>query len=202
MPFTLLVAASTLNAQIGILLLGWFSADDQVAAMQVAERGAMLVVLSLAVVNLVIGPHISQVHKTGDRVQIQDLSRYSARMAMLVALPIALPLIFFGAPILTLVFGEEYAEIATLPLAILAIAQVINVTFGSVGTLLTMSGFERDALLGQVVALVVNVIAAVSLIPIMGVVGAAIATAIGLVCWNFALGLLVMRRLKIRPGPI
>lgn len=202
MPFTLLVAASTLNAQIGILLLGWLSTEEQVAAMQVAERGAMLVVLSLTVVNLVIGPHITQVHKAGDHIRLQSLSRYSARMALLVALPIALPIIFFGAPILALVFGNEYAEIATLPLAILAVGQVINVTFGSVGMLLTMSGFERDTLLGQVVALIVNVIAAVSLIPIMGVVGAAIATATGLVCWNLVLGLLVMKRLKIRPGPI
>ena len=201
LPFTLLVAASTLNAQIGILLLGWFSTDDQVAAMQVAERGAMLVVLSLTVVNLVIGPHITQVHKTGDRVQLQNLSRYSARMALLVALPIAVPLIFFGAPILAFVFGEEYAEIATLPLAILAIGQVINVTFGSVGMLLTMSGFERDTLLGQVLALLVNAIAAVLMVPFLGAVGAALATAIGLIIWNAVLALLVFRRLSVVPSP-
>lgn len=202
MPFTLLVAASTLNAQIGILLLGWLSTADQVAAMQVAERGAMMVVLSLAVVNLVIGPHITQVHRSGDRAKLQALSRQSARMALVVALPMALPLIFFGGPILSVVFGAEYAEIATLPLAILAVAQLINVGFGSVGMLLTMSGFERDTLLGQAVALFVNVVAAVLLIPPLGVVGAAIAAGIGLVVWNAVLAVLVARRLKMRPGPL
>ncbi|MGX9367459.1 oligosaccharide flippase family protein [Desulfoplanes sp. PS50] len=52
MPFTLLVTASTLNGQVGIILLGWLSNDVQVAAMQVAERGAMMVNLSLALVNI------------------------------------------------------------------------------------------------------------------------------------------------------
>jgi O-antigen/teichoic acid export membrane protein len=202
MPFTLLVAASTLNAQIGILLLGWFSADDQVAAMQVAERGAMLVVLSLAVVNLVIGPHISQVHKTGDRVQLQNLSRYSARMALLVALPIAVPLIFFGAPILAFVFGDEYAEIATLPLAILAIAHVINVTFGSVGRLGGRSGYERHSLLGQAFSLVVVGVLGVFLIPEFGALGAAVSIAIGILIWNLILGTQVYLLLRIRPGVI
>jgi O-antigen/teichoic acid export membrane protein len=202
LPFTLLVAASTLNAQIGILLLGWFSTDDQVAAMQVAERGAMLVVLSLTVVNLVIGPHITQVHKTGDRVQLQNLSRNSARMALLIALPIALPLIFFGAPILAFVFGDEYAEIATLPLAILAIAHVINVTFGSVGRLLVMSGYERHSLLGQAFSLVVVGVLGVFLIPEFGALGATVSIAIGILIWNLILGTQVYLLLRIRPGVI
>ncbi|SCZ67387.1 oligosaccharide flippase family protein [Thiohalomonas denitrificans] len=200
MPFTLLMAASTLNSQVGILLLGWLGSNEEVAAMQVADRGGMLVVLSLTVVNLVIGPHITRVHRSGDSAQLQALSRHSARMALLVALPIALPLIFFGAPILNTVFGAEYAEIATLPLAILAIAQLINVAFGSIGMLLTMSGFERDTLRGQVFALVINVIAAMVLIPIYGVAGAAFAAALGLVMWNVVLAFLVMSRLDIRPG--
>lgn len=200
-PFTLLVAASTLNAQIGILLLGWLGSNEAVAAMQVAERGAMLVVLSLTVVNLVIGPHIAQVHQQGDSSKLQALSRQSARMALLIAFPIAMPLVFFGEEILSVVFGQDYAGIAALPLAILAIGQLINVGFGSVGMLLTMSGYERDTLLGQVVALVINVLAAVVLIPPLGAVGAAIATGLGLMVWNSVLAVLVFRRLSVVPSP-
>lgn len=200
-PFTLMVAASSLNAQIGILVLGWLSNDAQVAAMQVAERGAMVVSLSLTVVNQVIGPHITQVHHSGDKVRLQKLSRQSARVALLVALPVALPLIFFGAPLLRFVFGPEYVGIATLPLAILAIGQLINVTFGSVGMLLTMSGFERDTLRGHVTALVINALAAVALIPFFGAVGAALATALGLLVWNSVLAVLLFRRMGILSIP-
>lgn len=200
-PFTLLGTASTLNAQIGTLVLGWLSTNEQVAAMQIAERGAMLVALSLMVVNLAIGPHITQVHRSGDRAKLQALSRHSARMALVAALPVAAVLILLGGPILNLVFGAEYKEIATAPLTILTFGQLINVSVGSVGMLLMMSGYERDTLLGQVMALIVNVLAAVLLIPPMGAVGAAIATAIGLLVWNGALAAMVFHRLSIVPSP-
>lgn len=202
MPFTLLVAASTLNAQIGILLLGWLSTDDQVGAMQVADRGAMLVVLSLNVVNMVIGPHITQVHRSGDREKLQALSRHSARMALLVALPIALPLIFFGGPILELVFGAEYAEVATLPLAILAASQLINVGFGSVGRLLVMSGYEKQSLLGQFVGLVAVTGSGSVLIPNYGAVGGATSISLGIFVWNVVLAFKVGKTLGIRPGAV
>jgi O-antigen/teichoic acid export membrane protein len=123
-------------------------------------------------------------------------------MALLVALPIAVPLIFFGAPILAFVFGEEYAEIATLPLAILAIGQVINVTFGSVGRLLVMSGYERHSLLGQAFSLVVVGVLGVFLIPEFGALGAAVSIAIGILIWNLILGTQVYLLLRIRPGVI
>ncbi|WP_018995114.1 oligosaccharide flippase family protein [Thioalkalivibrio sp. ALJ2] len=75
LPFTLLAAVSTLNAQIGILALGWLGTDEDVAALQVAQQGAMLVVLSLSIVNLVIGPHITRAHREGDKARLQQLSR-------------------------------------------------------------------------------------------------------------------------------
>ncbi len=200
MPFTLLVTTSTLNAQIGILLLGWLSSNEQVAALQVAARGAMLVAFSLAIVNHVIGPHITQVHMAQDNKRLQAISRRSAQIALLVALLIALPLIFFGEPILSLMFGVEYGSFSTLPLAILAFGQLVNVGFGSVGMLLTMSGFERDTLCGQFLALIVNVVVAVMLIPTFGALGAAVAAAAALVTWNLIMGFMVIERLNIRPG--
>ena len=199
MPFTLLMAASTLNAQIGILLLGWLTTNEEVAAMQVAQRGSMLLVFSLAVVNLVIGPHVAQLHRSGDRDRLQGLSRYSARMALLVTLPIALPLIFFGAPILRIVFGAEYAAIATLPLAILAVGQVINVAFGSVGLLLIMSGHENDPLWTQGASLLVTIFVAIVLIPKFFATGAAIAVALGVVLSNILQAIMVFYRIRVVP---
>lgn len=199
LPFTLLAAVGTLNGQIGILALGWLGTDENVAALQVAQNGAMLVLLSLTIVNMVIGPHIARAHREGDKMRLQQLSRQSARAALAVALPIALPLFFFGGPIINLVFGEDYAAMATWPLAILVVGQLVNVAFGSVGMFLTMSGYERDTLNGQVIALVVNGVAAVVLIPFLDVVGAALAVSIGLLTWNAVLAIKFVQRLKLRP---
>lgn len=199
LPFTLLAAVGTMNAQIGILALGWLGTDQDVAALKVAQSAAMLVMLSLAIVNMVIGPHIARAHREGNKTQLQQLSRQSARAALAVSLPIALPLIFIGGPIIGFVFGEAYAEMSTWPLVILAIGQLVNVAFGSVGLFLTMTGYERDTLNGQIIALLLNTVAAVILIPFFGVVGAALAVTIGLLTWNVVLAIKFTQRLQLRP---
>ncbi len=202
LPFTLLIAASVLNAELGILLLGWLGTDEQIGALRVADRGAQMVALSLGVVNSVIAPHIARAHREGAQHRLQVLSRNSARGALLFAVPIALPMILFGAPIIRVLFGTEYVALGVVPLALLAGAQLVNVAFGSVGTFLTMSGYERDTLLGQAIALAVNAGSGLILIPRFGASGAAAAAAAGLVTWNVALGLQFVRRLGLRPGAL
>ncbi|MCK2150076.1 oligosaccharide flippase family protein [Marinobacter alexandrii] len=201
-PFTLLVAANTLNTQIGILVLGWLSTDKQVAAMQIAAQGGMVVALSLTIVNQVIGPYVTQIYHAGDKDRLLAISRSSVRFALLLATPLALLLITCGEFIIEIVFGIQYVSIGVLPLAILAIAQFVNVAFGSVGTFLTMSGYERDTLLGQVSGLVSSSVASLILVPMYGATGAAIAVALGTIVWNGVLAIQVSRRIGIRPGPI
>lgn len=202
LPFTLLSAVGTLNGEIGILLLGWLGDSEDIAALRVAMSGAVLVAMPLSIVNMVIGPYISRAHQDNDKSGLQRLSRQSARAALATALPIALPLIFFGGPIVQFVFGDVYRDTATLPLLILSIGQLVNVGFGSVGMFLTMSGYERDTLSGQIVALLVNATAALILIPSFGAVGAALSVAIGLVTWNLILAMLIIKRLGLRPSAL
>lgn len=199
LPFTMLAAVSTMNTQIGILALGWLGTDEQVAILQISQRGAMLVMLSLTIVNLIIGPHITRAHREEDSKKLQQLSRQSARAALAVSLPVALPLIFIGEPIVNIVFGDAYAKQSAWPLAILTSGQLINVAFGSVGMFLTMTGYERDTLQGQIIALLVNVSVAIALIPLFGAIGAALAVSIGLLVWNIILALKFIKRLHLRP---
>lgn len=201
-PFTLLVMATTLNAQVGILLLGWLSSGEQVAAMQVAAQGGMLVMLSLTIINQVVGPHITQVHHSGDRRRLQELSRKSARVGFLLALPFALPLIFYGESILEFVFGKEYSNISYAPLVVLVLSQLFNVALGSVGRFLVMSGYERDTLKVQISSLLVVFGLGLYLVPKYGALGASIAVGAGVVVWNLVLSYKVLKILKIRPGII
>ncbi|MEJ2621693.1 MAG: oligosaccharide flippase family protein [Candidatus Thiodiazotropha sp.] len=199
-PFMLMVTVSTLNSQIGVLVLGWLGDHADVGLLRVAQSGSMLVVLSLTIVNIVIGPYVARAHRAGDIRQMMALSRQSAFAAITVALPIALPLIFLGGPVVRLIYGEAYVDGVTLPLAILSGAELINVSFGSVGLFLVMSGYERDTLIGHFSALIGNAIAAFVLIPSMGVIGAAVASAIGLVTWNLVLAVKFSQRLRFRPS--
>lgn len=200
LPFTLISLVGTFNAQIGIVLLGFLGTDEAVGALRVAERGAQFVALSLGLVNMVISPHIVKTFKEGNTQRLQQLSRQSARGALLIAFPIGLVLIVFGKSIIELVFGGAYIESAYLPMVILVVGQLFNVAMGSVGILLVMSGYERMTLWGQMAGLGAVVISAAILIPLFQVIGAAIAIAIGLGVWNTMLGYSVFKYLKIRPG--
>lgn len=199
--FTLLATTGGLNAQLGLLLLGWWSSDQQVAALRVAIQGGILVVLPLMIVNMVIGPYLARAYYQGNKGQLQALSQRSARAALLAAGPVVLVLIGWGGPLLDWVLGSEYAGIAAWPLAALVVGQAINVAFGSVGWLLNMTGWEVDSLRGAVMGLAVNAALALVLIPHFGAQGGAVAMAAGVVATNAATAFWVVRRLRIVPGP-
>ncbi|TFH88166.1 flippase [Billgrantia azerbaijanica] len=199
LPFTMMIAAGTLNAHIGIVLLGFLGADEGVAALRVGERAAQFVVMSLVLVNMVIAPHLVRAYRAGDLAKLQRLFRQSARGAFLIASVVSLVLLLFGRPLIALSFGEAYASIAYSPMLVLVAGQLINVFFGSVGTILNMSGFERYTLMGQMCALMVNVLTCLYLIPQYGALGAATGASVGLVTWNLLLGIMMIRHLKIRP---
>jgi O-antigen/teichoic acid export membrane protein len=102
--------------------------------------------------------------------------------------------IFFFADLLMGFFGEEYIQAAYL-LRILIIGQFINVITGSVGFLLNMTGHEKDmrnvVFFSGPLALGLGL----SLTPIYGPTGAAIATAIALASQNLIAVYMVKRRL-------
>ena len=96
LPFTLMAVVSTVNTQIGIVLLGLMGTDEAVAAMRVAEKGAQFVALSLGLVNIVISPHIVTAYKSQNKHQLNKIAKSSARVAFAIALPIAL--VFYLRP--------------------------------------------------------------------------------------------------------
>jgi len=201
-PFTLLAFVGAFNSQLGIVVLGLISTNDQVAALRVAERGAQFVTLSLTIVNVIISPHIVKAYKGGDIKFLQRLSRNSARAAFLVALPIGVVLLLFGDKLIGLLFGNEYAEAAYFPLIVLVIGQLFNSFMGSVGFLLAMTGNEKQSLKGQIMSVIVSLALCLILIPKHGAIGAAIAVSCGIVVWNLVLGYLVHSKVKIRPSAL
>ena len=95
------------------------------------------------------------------------------------------------------VFGAAFGSGADA-LAILAAAQVVNVSMGSVAQILNMTGHEGDAARGMAVSTVTNVVLNLAFIPPWGMKGAAVATGISLILWNVLLAKAVHRRLKLR----
>jgi O-antigen/teichoic acid export membrane protein len=196
-PLSFLSGILVINAQTDIVVLGLLGSSQEVGIYRVASQAAHLVVFAQAVVNLAIAPTIARLHASADKIRLQRMVTWSTRCVFLVALPLALVFIAFGERILILAFGEAY-KAAYLPLAILSGAQLFNAGMGPVTAVLNMTGLERVTAKGVAVAAAVNIILNVILVPLYGMVGAAIGTAISLLVWNAVLSYEVSRRLGIR----
>lgn len=181
----------------GVLIAGIFVSSSDVAYLSAAQRTAMLTSLILIVVNMVIAPRYARLWKQGDLIEIQNLSKWSTRGMIALALPVLVVMITFPDFIMSL-FGAGFSEAGIL-LAIMAVGQFINVATGSVGYLLTMSGHEKDFRRVTFFSGPLTVVLSYFLVMEYGVLGAAIATAVGLSLQNLLALAMVRKRLNFWP---
>lgn len=200
LPFTLVSVVGTFNAQIVTVILGLFSDDTSVAMLRVADRGAQFVILALGLINLVVAPKIVKLHQEHSNGELQKLSRESTIWILIVASSIAALFIFFGRPLISLLFGVEYSAGSYMPIVIMSVGYLATVSFGPSAPLLAMTGNENSMLMCQLYGLLALVMMSVILIPIYGTIGAALSIAVGQVVWNGSLGYYVFKVLDIRPG--
>jgi O-antigen/teichoic acid export membrane protein len=127
------------------------------------------------------------------------LSR-GAVVTALCSLPIALLLVIFGRQFLAL-FGHDFRG-GTWALRILALGELGKVLTGFAGLALVMTGHERDLTAGVAIAAGLNIALNVTLIPVWGVDGAAVAGAVSVVASNLVLVYLLWRRLHLFSLPL
>lgn len=198
LPFTLIGGAGIVNNQADIIMLGWFAESEQVGVYRVAVQGATLVTFAIQSANAALAPQFARLHAEGAAARLQALVTASARVILLATLPVAAAFVLAGGAIAGWVFGPEFAA-AHVPLAILAAGQLVNAGFGSVGLLLNMTGHETASARGLWQTAALNIVLNAGLIPLYGMVGAAIATGLSVVLWNVLLYRQVRRRLGISP---
>ncbi|MEX2489685.1 MAG: flippase [Pseudomonadales bacterium] len=200
-PLAMIAGVQIINQYTDILMLGFMRTDAEVGVYRVVGQTTMLVLFGLHVVNRVVAPHFARMHNQGDADGLQRLVTLSARAVLAFALPVVLVFLFYGRELLVWIFGEAYGA-GYAVLAILAVGQLVNASFGSVGYLLNMTGHERDTLRGVMVAAIANILLNLVLIPLYGIEGAALATATTMVVWNVILWWAIRLRLGINSSAI
>ena len=181
-----------LDAQLGILLLGFMSANAEAGLYKVASQFAMLVSLGYVAANTALAPRIARSWREGRFDAVSRLVTQGARISVGIAVPLVLAFLLAGAWILTIAFGEEFAA-GALPLAILALGQLVNCFVGSSTALLNMTHHERHNSYAFAIGIALNLMLGLALIPSYGAVGAAIAAAVSVVVRNVALWIFAIR---------
>lgn len=185
-PLTLISGMQLINSRADIIILGVYRPSSEIGIYRVAAQTGLLVVFGLKAVNMAIAPYLSSLWAAREVDRLERLVTLAARVALLVAAPVALALIVFGDQILGLVFGEEFSS-GHATVAILSVGKMVSAAVGSVVVLLKMTGRELTVVKGLMVAAALNVFLNVLLIPQWGMEGAAVATVVSLCLWNIGL---------------
>jgi O-antigen/teichoic acid export membrane protein len=146
-------------------------------------------------INAIISPLISKLFFSKKKTDLISLMNKSIKLNFLLTFPLILFLLIFPKFVLSF-FGDNYRASSNV-LIIILLGQIINVFSGSVGVYLNMTGRQLIFQRILIVTLIINVIFNLTLIPIYGMLGAAISTSISLIIWNISGVLYVYKKDKI-----
>lgn len=194
--FTLIAGFAMLNNQASTVILGLFDTPGNVGRFRIAVQMAGLASLGLQSINMIVAPRFADLWARNDKEHLQRLVTRSAQIVLVFNLLATIIFALAGRLFLRLFFGPDF-DGSYIPLLVLLVGQMVNSAAGSVGFLLNMTGYERDTMAGMGIAVGLNLILNLALVPLWGMIGASIASAASMVLWNALLWWRVRQRLGI-----
>lgn len=163
-----------------------------------ATRFLVMGQLATSAIQQVSEPQLSRLlsrrNHDGTRIIAQKLTLWS----VLLAWPVYLLCIVYAGFLLEFIFGARYAAGAE-SLWVLALAMLFATAMGPLDVLLLMAGRSSLSLLNTSLALTIDVVGCLFLIPQFGISGAALAWAAAIVTKNVLCGVQVYRTLHVTP---
>ncbi|HVK28519.1 MAG TPA: lipopolysaccharide biosynthesis protein [Nocardioides sp.] len=156
-----------------VLVVGVLCSPAQAGIYAVVTRAARSAELVQHATRIALGPALAGALARRDHDLAVDLHHRTAGVTAVVTWPFFTVAAWF-APGLLSIFGDGFADGAAA-LRVLCVGMALAYAAGGVQTLLLMSGLGRDQVVIKLACLVVNVTGNLALVPVLGIVGAAIA---------------------------
>lgn len=168
-------ATHMLDTNIDMLMIGYFLTDKDVGIYAIAIAISRLLLMIPGAMNTITYPMISEYHGKTAHNSVEKTIVKSTKYSFLVLSIIGLILILIGKDIISLLLPSEFLA-AFLPLVILVFALMFYGSMVSVGA--TFAGVDRPDIPFKVnsIAVITNFCLNIVLIPILGIIGAAITT--------------------------
>lgn len=186
LPLATTTALLTVLATVDLWVLGAFRPAAEAASYGVAVRTATLVAMPLLVIYGVLGPVIASLYASGELKKLERTIRGTTLAASVPSLILAGGFVVAGSPLLAFVYGEHYRA-GGPALALLSLGQFMSVLTGVCGLLLAMTGHQRLLLTITLASVVLTVVALLIVVPVGGMIGAAVISAVGVAGQNVAL---------------
>jgi O-antigen/teichoic acid export membrane protein len=195
LPIFIVEGFFNLLTNIDIIIVGHYMEPDQVAIYFAAAKTLALVHFVNFAVRAGGAQRFAQYYAAGDRVRLESFVRDTLHWTFWPSLAMILLMFAIGEQLLAL-FGPNFT--AGYPLFyILSIGLIFRAAMGPAGSLLIMAGQQTACALVYTVTFIVNVALNISLVPAIGLPGAATATTVALVFEAMALYWITAKRLGI-----
>ncbi|QDG74555.1 lipopolysaccharide biosynthesis protein [Labrenzia sp. PHM005] len=176
-----------------IIILGMFLDSSTVALYFAATRITSQIAAVQFSVLSAVAQKMSSFKATDNLVALRELVHNSVRWIFWPTLAITVGILVAGWPLLWL-FGAEFTSAYSL-LPILALGLLVRASTGGAEDALKMVGYEYAEFKAKAVSTGLNLVLNFSLIPWLGMHGAAIATTVSLIVYSIMIELMVRRYL-------
>jgi len=184
-PASFALIFSLLILWIDKLLVGYFLPSAEMGIYHAAAQLSIIVAIILAGLGATMTPSIADNIGKGKHARLEELAKVSTKWGLYLSTPLALLLMIIPTEMLEVFFGSEYVRGDSLVVLLVA-AQLINVSRGSIGIILIMTGHQNRWLAISGSILLIHIVLCLFLIPALGSYGAAISTLVAMI------GLLVL----------
>ncbi len=158
------------------IMLGMWRTEEEVGIYNVAMRLSMITSFTLGAINSIAAPKFAEFWGKKDLEGLKKVAQQSTKLIFWTSAPILILYILFPKFFMG-IFGKEFREGASA-LVFLTIGQFVNASVGSVGYILQMTDKQKIFQNIILIAAILNIMLNLFLIPKLGIVGAAIASAI------------------------
>ncbi|WP_247728263.1 flippase [Halovivax limisalsi] len=200
-PLTATRGANVLDKQIDIVLVGVFLNPAAVGVYTLAKQITDFVLAPAESLGFVISPNFGEEKAGGDLDRARALYETALTNALALYVPAAAGLAIVADPLVTLVFGADYASAAVL-LQVLSVFVVLQTITNLTSDGLDYLGRARARAVAKGATAIGNAGLNVLLIPAIGVVGAALATIVTHAVYVAVNGYVVHDELSLRLGSL
>jgi O-antigen/teichoic acid export membrane protein len=198
-PYYFVSILNQIIAWVPLFIAGAYITEVDLGIYQASIRTSLLISFVLMASNSIIGPKIAEFYANRDLILLKKTTEGFTFLLLVTSLPVILVFIIFSENILV-IFGEEFIQGSNV-LRILVIGQLVNVFFGPVMLTLMMTSHANAAKKVLKWTSVVMISLSALLIPEYGMVGAAIASSVGMVFQNVVTALMVKKHIGHFPVP-
>lgn len=196
-----LLFATILNLIMGwtdTIMLGYFKESSVVGLYNTALPLAKLTLISLTSMGFLFNPLMTELYSKGKIKNMKRMYQITTKWVFSATLPIFLFFFVFPDVVLNFMFGANYVG-ASVALKILSVGFIFHALMGLNGMSLVVLGKNKFILLTTLIGAVVNVLLNFNLIPLYGIVGAAIASTTAYISINIVMSYKLYLEKKIHP---